>query len=130
MMRWISAILLTCLLVPHLTVHAAPQGTPVDRTPEYWYAYASRLPIGAIVRVRTTDGKRLTAVLALVEQDGITLESRTRIPEPARRIEYGQIQQLELRQNGTSLAKAAAVGAGIGAGLFLVLLGILASSWD
>ncbi len=128
MTRSMSAMLVVCLLVPNVALQA--QTTLVNRTPDYWYAYASKLPIGATVRVRTVDGKRQTAVLALVKQDGITLEPRTRIPEPARRIMYGQIQQLELKQNGTSLAKAAAVGAGIGAGFFLVLLGILASSWD
>jgi hypothetical protein len=129
MTRLISILLMACLLGPNAAVYAE-QGAPVDRTPEYWYAYASKLPIGAIVRVRTVDGRRQTAVLALVEQDGITLEPRTRIPEPALRIDYRDIQQLELKQNGTSIAKAAAVGAGIGAGFFLVLLGILASSWD
>ena len=129
MTRFISAMLLMCLVVPNLALQAA-QATPVNRTPDYWYAYASKLPIGATVRVRTVDGKRQTAVLALVEQDGITLEPRTRIPEPALRIMYTQIQQLELKQNGTSIAKAVAVGAGIGAGFFLVLLGVLAASWD
>ncbi|RPI57685.1 MAG: hypothetical protein EHM55_00990 [Acidobacteria bacterium] len=129
MARFTSAILVVCLLVPNVALHAR-QGTATGRTPEYWYAYASKLPIGAMVRVRTADGKRQTAVLALVEQDGITLEPRTRIPEPPRRIAYAQIQQLELKQNGTSIAKAAAVGAGIGAGFFLVLLAVLASSWD
>jgi len=118
-----------CLLASSIAVHAE-QGTSVGRTPEYWYAYASKLPIGATVRVRTRDGTRQTAVLALVEQEGITIEAKTRIPEPARYIPYAQLQQLELKQNGTGLAKAAIVGAGIGAGFFLVLLGILASSWD
>ena len=123
-------LLLMCLLVSNLRLDAE-QGTVFDRSPEYWYAYASKLPIGATVRVRTADGKRHTAVLALVDQDGIALESKTRIPEPARRVPYTQLLQLELAtKNGTSMAKAAAVGAGIGAGFFLVLLAILASSWD
>ncbi len=123
-------LLLMCLLVSNLRLDAE-QGTVFDRSPEYWYAYASKLPIGATVRVRTADGKRHTAVLALVDQDGIALESKTRIPEPARRVRYTQLLQLELAtKNGTSMAKAAAVGAGIGAGFFLVLLAILASSWD
>ena len=129
MNRMISSIVLLCLLAPNLVLGAA-QGTAVDRSPEYWYAYASKLPIGAEVRVRTTDGKRHTAVLTLVERDGITLEAKTRVPEPARRLTYDQLQQLELKKNGSSLGKAAAIGAGIGAGFFLTLLGILATSWD
>ena len=129
MNRFISTIVLLCLLAPNLA-WGAGQGTTVERSPEYWYAYASKLPIGAEVRVRTSDGKRHTAVLALVDHDGIVLEAKTRVPEPARRLTYDQLQQLELKKNGSSLGKAAAIGAGIGAGFFLTLLGILAASWD
>ena len=118
-MKRFTWLLLMCLLVPNVTL-SAEQGTAFDRSPEYWHAYASKLPIGATVRVRTTDGKRQTAVLTVVDQDGIALEFKTRIPEPARRVPYTQLLQLELaKQNGTSMAKAAAVGAGIGAGFFL-----------
>jgi hypothetical protein len=128
MMRVISCMLIVALFVPSAVY--CEQGTPINRSPTYWYAYASKLPIGATVRVRTTDGKRQTAVLALVDQDGIALEARTRVPEPARRIPYDQLTQLELKQNGSNLAKAAAIGAGIGAGVFVLMLAALASSWD
>jgi hypothetical protein len=130
MTRFISSLLLMCLVAPTLAMSAA-QGTTFDRSPEYWYAYASKLPIGATVRVRTTDGKRHTAVLALVDASGIALELKTRIPEPARRIPYNELTQLELaNKNGSNLAKAVAVGAGVGGGIFFVLVAILASSWD
>ncbi len=129
MKRRAAVMLVFFLLAPHLALHAA-QGSAVDRTPAYWYTYVSKLPIGATVRVRTVDGKRLTAVLAVVDPDAITLEPKTRIPEPARRITYNEIQQLELRQNGASVGKAVAIGAGVGAGLFFALLAVAASSWD
>jgi hypothetical protein len=128
MKRLISSIVLMCLLVPGVAF--AGQGIVVERSPDYWYSYAEKLPIGATVRMRTTDGKRHTVVLALVDRDGITVERKSRIPEPARRISYDQIQQLELKTNGSSMAKAAAVGSAIGAGTFLGLLMLLAASWD
>jgi hypothetical protein len=128
MQRFISSIVLMCLLAPGAAF--AGQGTVVERSPGYWYSYAEKLPIGATVRMRTTDGKRHTAVLALVDRDGITVELKSRIPEPARRISYDQIQQLELKTNGSSIAKAAAVGSAIGAGTFLGLLMLVLSSWD
>ena len=128
MQRFISSIVLMCLLAPGTA--SAGQGTVVERSPGYWYSYAEKLPIGATVRIRTTDGKRHTAVLALVDRDGITVELKSRIPEPARRISYDQIQQLELKTNGSSIAKAAAVGSAIGAGTFLGLLALVLSSWD
>jgi hypothetical protein len=123
-----ASIVLMCLLSPGAAL--AAQGVVVERTPAYWYSYAEKLPIGATIRVRTSDGTRRTAVLALVDREGITVELKSRIPEPARRIAYDQIQQLELKTNGSSIAKAAAVGSAIGAGTFLGLLMLLAASWD
>ena len=128
MRRLISSLVLIALFVPGAAV--AGQGSIIERSPEYWYSYAGRLPIGSTVRVRTADGKRHTAVLTLVDKDGITVELKARIPEPARRIPFGQIQQLELKTNGSSIAKAAAVGSAIGAGTFLGLLALLAANWD
>jgi hypothetical protein len=129
MKRVISSIVLIGLLAPGAAAFAG-QGVVVERSPAYWYSYAEKLPIGATVRVRTADGKRHTAVLALVERDGITVERKSRIPEPARRISYDEIQQLELKTNGSGIAKAAAVGSAIGAGTFLGLLALLAANWD
>lgn len=129
MKRVMSSLVLLCLLAPARA--SAEQGIAVDRSPGYWYSYAEKLPIGATVRVRTSDGKRHTVVLTVVDRDGITVESRSRIPEPARRITYDDIQQLELKTaNGASMAKAAAVGAAIGAGTFVGLLALFAASWD
>lgn len=128
MKQFISSVVLMCLLAPGAAF--AGQGIVVERSPGYWYSYAEKLPIGATVRLRTTDGKRHTAVLALVDRDGITVELKSRIPEPARRVPFDQIQQLELKTNGASMAKAAAVGAAIGAGTFIGMLALLAASWD
>ncbi|MEO5742429.1 MAG: hypothetical protein ABIS29_17725 [Vicinamibacterales bacterium] len=128
MKRVISSIVLLCMLAPGAAF--AGQGTVVERSPDYWLSYAEHLPIGATVRVRTTDGKRHTAVLALVDRTGITLERKSRIPEPARRFPFDQIQQLELKTNGGSIAKAVAIGSAIGAGTFLGLLALFAAGWD
>jgi hypothetical protein len=128
MKRFMSSIVLVSLIAPGVAL--AEQGVVVERSPGYWYSYAEKLPIGATVRVRTADGKRRTAVLAVVDRDGITLESKTRVPEPARWFPYEQIQQLELKTNGSSVAKAAAVGAAIGAGTFVGLVALLSANWD
>jgi hypothetical protein len=129
MKRFVSIVVLMGLLAPGVAL--AGQGTVVDRTPGYWYSYAQKLPIGSTVRLRTADGKRHNAVLAVVDPDAITVELKSRIPEPARRIPYAEIQQLELKTaNGASMAKAAAVGAAIGAGTFVGLLALLAANWD
>jgi hypothetical protein len=128
MKGFISSVVLFCLIAPGAAL--AGQGVVVERTPAYWYSYAEKLPIGATVRVRTSDGRRHTAVLAVVDRDGITVERKSRVPEPARRISYDDIRQLELKTNGASMAKAAAVGSAIGAGTFVGLLMLLAANWD
>ena len=128
MKRFITSMVVVAMLTPVGAVSA--QGTAVERTPEYWYSYASKLPIGAAVRVRTTDGKRRTAILAVVDSEGIVVEPKSRVPESAVRFPYGQIQQIELKGNGSSIAKAAGIGAAIGAGTFFTLVAMLAASWD
>lgn len=129
-MNWIvSSVLVLATLIP-APVLSASQAVFIERSPEYWYSYAAKLPIGSTVDVRTADGKRQTAVLAIVDQEGVTLEPRTRVPEPARRIRYQDIEQLTLKKNGGNVAKAVAIGAGVGAGTFLGLLAILFSNWD
>lgn len=97
---------------------------------QYWMSYAEKLPIGSTVRVRTTDGKRLTAILAIVDKSGVTLAPKTRIPEPPRHIPYERLDQLELKENGSSVGKAVAIGAAIGVGAFFGVLAILAASFD
>ena len=129
MNRIVPSLLVLCMLTSAPALSQA-QGVVVDRSPEYWYSYAAKLPIGSTVEVRTADGRRQTAVLAIVDRDGVTLERRTRIPEPARHIRYQDILQLTVKKNGGSAAKAVAVGAAVGAGAFLGLLAILAANWD
>jgi hypothetical protein len=100
------------------------------RSNQYWMAYAGKLPIGSTVRVRTTDGKRMTAVLAIVDDSGITLEPKTRIPERPMHVPYEKLDQISLKENGGSVGKAVGIGLAVGAGSFLGLIAILASAWD
>jgi hypothetical protein len=127
-MKHLTATLLMLTLCASNVAVYGQQANGEPRSREYWFAYAGKLPIGSTVRVRTTDGMRHTAVLAMVDQDGITLEPRTRVPEPPRRIPFDHLVQLELKQNGSSVWKAVAIGAGVGAGAFLGILMILAAS--
>jgi hypothetical protein len=97
---------------------------------QYWMTYAGKLPIGSTVRVRTTDGKRMTAVLAVVDESGITLEPKTRIPERPLHVPYEKLDQMSLKENGVSVGKAVGIGLAVGAGAFLGVVAILASAWD
>ena len=130
MKRTISSFIVFVLLVSAAT--ASAQGTPATfaRSADYWMKYAGKLPVGSTVRVRTSDGKRMTAVLAIVDETGITLEPKTRVPEPPRHISYEQLDQVELKQGGTSLGKAVGIGVAVGVGSFFGILAILATAWS
>ena len=122
--------IISFLVASMLTLVSVSAGAQVVGTEGYWMKYASRLPIGATVRVRTTDGKRMTAVLAIVDDTGITLQPKTRIPEAPRHVPYDQLNQVELKESGGGAGKAVAVGVAVGIGSFLGMLAILAASWD
>lgn len=110
-------------------VLAAQGGEPIARSPEYWFAYASKLPIGSTVRVRTTDGQRETAILTVVDRDSITLD-RTRNSAAPVRIVYAQLEQLELQKQGSGVGKAIAIGAAVGAATFFGIMLFFATAMD
>jgi len=122
--------MLASLIAVLMTLTGAPATAQGMRSNDYWLSYTSKLPIGSTLRVRTTDGRRLTALLAIVDTTGITLEPKTRIPEPPRHIPFERLEQVELKQNGGSAGKAAAIGVAAGVGSFFALLAIIAAGWD
>jgi hypothetical protein len=99
-------------------------------SPDLWRQYSARLPIGSTVRLRTTGGERLTAILLVVDDTGITVKPKTRVPEPARHVPFDRLGELELARGGSNLAKAAAIGGAVGGGVFLGLLMLLFASVD
>jgi hypothetical protein len=124
---------LTVLFVMMALATAAPLAQEVERvqrTDEYWYAYASELPIGATVRARTADGQRYTGALTHVDREGITIERRTRVPEAPLRIRFRQMDQLQLKENGSSVAKAIGIGIAVGAGTFFGIAMLFAAVMD
>jgi hypothetical protein len=120
--------ILASLVAAVLMVSAVSADT--QTTKGYWMEYTSKLPIGSTVHVRTTDGKRITGVLAIVNDTGITVQSKTRVPEPPRHVPFDQLEQVELKTGGSSLGKAVGIGVGVGVGSFLGMLAILAALWS
>ena len=128
MRRIVSCIVIVTLMA--VVANAQSIGTRADRSSSYWLKYTEKLPIGSTIRVRTTDGKRTTAVLAIVDESGITIEPKTRVPESPRHISFDQLEQVELKEPRESAGKAAAIGVATGAATFFGILLILAAAWD
>jgi hypothetical protein len=127
MKRILSLGIAVALLITTPAVNAQSPGITTARSADYWLRYTAKLPIGATVRVRTADGKRMTAVLAIVDETGITVEPKTRVPESPRHIAFDQLAQVELKENHSNAAKSAAIGVATGAGTFFGILLILAA---
>ena len=69
------------------------------------------------------------AVLFAADESGIRVKPVTRRPEPSRRMTYDRIESIERYQDRVSVGKYAGVGAAIGAGVMLVLLGMAAQGY-
>ena len=84
--------------------------------------YARSLPLGSTVRVRTTDGARVVAVLMAVEDDAVVVQRRSRRPEPPVRLSLTSVQSLEIQGPASNVGVAVAAGALAGIGSFLTML--------
>ena len=128
-MTRLVALFVVCTNLSTGAVVASQGSEPILRSPEYWYAYASKLPSGSTVRVRTVDVHRETAVLAGVDRDGIMLERAGEAASPLR-IEYANLTHLELQKQGSGVGKTIAIGAAIGAAAFVGFLVFIATAMN
>jgi|SRR5689334_4338741 len=108
--------------VPAIAQTVEPGETRVVRSD------VEQIPVGATVKLRLKNGERLNAVLFAADETAIRVKPATRWPEPSRRIAYDALQKIERYQDRVSLGKYAGVGAAIGAGVLLTLLGLAAGS--
>ena len=112
----ISALMFTALAA------AAERASDRQDAGDLWRAFVQKVPIGSVVKIRTRDGERLTAIVFVVDEAGMTVKPKTRYPEPARRIAFDRLDNVEVQRPGVSYGKAAAIGAGVGASVSLLLL--------
>jgi hypothetical protein len=102
---------------------AAPGRAPANTNGSR--AYVDRIPIGSTVTIRTSTGDRITAVLYVVDDTGITFKPKGRVAEPARRLTYDQIADVTPREDRVNIFKYIAIGAAIGGAVFV---GVLAAA--
>ena len=120
-MRMISMLLIVFwVAIPATTLAQQPDRMP--RNADMWRAYADHIAIGSTLTIRTTAGERLTGVLFVVDDTAITVKPKTRLPEPARRVAFDRIEELNVRRDRVNLAKFVGIGAAVGAGVFVSML--------
>jgi hypothetical protein len=92
---------------------------------------AAAIPVGSRVKLQTMAGRRMTATLIAVDDDGVIVKRASRLPEPAMTIPFSELARLERDQKGGfSLGKAIGVGLAAGAGAILTLFFIALSIDD
>ena len=120
-MKRTCAVAIISALMFTASAAAGERATDRQVADDLWRAFVQRLPIGSVVKIRARDGERLTAILFVVDEAGMTVKPKTRYAEPARRITFDRLDNVELQRQGVSYGKAAAIGAGVGASVLLLL---------
>jgi hypothetical protein len=121
-MKRSCAIAVIAALMCTASAAAGERATGRQDAGDLWRAFVQRLPIGSVVKIRTRDGEQLTAILFVVDETGMTVKPKTRYAEPARRIPFERLDNVEVQRPGVNYGKAAAIGAGVGASVLLLVL--------
>ena len=96
---------------------------------ETWRTLVSALEPAAMVVVRLTDGTRLSGTVLRAGDVSFTMQTRTRIPVPARAIRYDAVRSMERTRVGMNPGLKVITGIGVGVGGFLlVVLTLLVNS--
>ena len=107
-------------LVASLLISPAVAQTPQDAA-DMWRSFAQKLNAGALVSVRTHDGKYVEGHLIQVTNDAVRINPRTRIQVPVREIAFTDIDKIDPRRDRWSPGAKVLLGVGIGAGAALLL---------
>jgi hypothetical protein len=124
-MRTITSLVVIAAIVFSAPLTCAQEVLPRDAEAAALKQMAAGIPLGVRVRVRTIEGQRLTATLMAVDDEGIVLKRRSRVPEPAVAIRFVDLTELRREdKEGFSVAKALGIGLAAGAGAILTLFAI------
>ena len=134
MKRLVATVVCVALAAPAC---AAGQGSRLQTAPTVLSSTADRevlaefvegLALGTRVKATVTGNKTVHGTLVKRTDDALTLQLRTRVPEPLVQIKYADLVSIEpeVRSNG-STGRAIAIGTAIGVGAAVGTLMILAA---
>jgi hypothetical protein len=109
-----------------------PALAQVSDTAALWRAFAEKVEVGSLLKVRLNDGQRFTATLVQAQPGALLLQPKTRVPVAVQPVAYESIASLErVRNGGIGAGKAAAIGVASGVGAFFLTLFIfIAAAYD
>lgn len=125
----------TTLLIAFVVAATPALAAQKDVTPAMEAAalkqMAAAVPLGTRVKLQTTSGRRLTATLMAVTDDGVVVKRATRVPEAAVSVPFAELARFERDdKRGMSIGKALGIGLAAGGGAILTLFVIALSISD
>ena len=124
-MRDITIVIVIAALVFATPIAAAQDALARNAETAAFQQLAGGIPLGSRVKVRTTDGRRLTATLMTVDDRHIVVKRLSRVPEPAVAIAFADLAELRREErSGFSIGKAIGIGLAAGVGAILTLFAI------
>ncbi len=127
---FINFVVITALIAVPLSVRAQEPLAPTVETAAL-QQLASGIPIGSRIKVRTADGRRLTATLMAADAQRIIVKRRSRVPEPAVSIAFADLSELRRDEGGgMSVGKAVGIGLAAGVGAILTLFALAIAMSD
>lgn len=117
-------------LVPVLLLVALHPDAALGQSPSSPLARADLSASIGSFSAQRAEASEYNSWTRIVDDSGITVKPRTRIPEAARQVPFDRLVKLELAGKGASVARAAAIGGSVGAGVFLGLLMLLFANLD
>lgn len=129
-MKTITTFVLIAVLLTTGLAHAQQPLSAQDEAAAF-KELAANIPPGSRVTVESRDGRRLTATLMAVGEDGIVVKRESRVPEAAVSIPFAQLTRLRRdTKSGFSIGKAIGIGLAAGVGAILTMFAIAVSIGD
>jgi hypothetical protein len=123
-MRLTAVILIAAMSMPGAATAQAPGA-------DVWREFAGNVGIGSELNVRLADGTRFRATLVRVDDAALLLQPKTRVTVPVQAVPYEVIASLEKsKHGGAGVAKAIAIGAGVGAAAFWAMVAVALTIWS
>src|SRR5262245_17952737 len=99
---------------------------------DLWRSFAEKLPPGAFVVVRLSNGKDVKGHLVQVAPDTITVLPKTRLAVPARTLAFADIESIDRQKEVMSPGAKVLAGVGAVGGIVAVLFlaAIASGGWD
>jgi len=112
-------VVFTLVAVLTLPLALAAQEPTSERAA--WQTFAESLERGASVTIVVKDGARMKGALLQSTAAGILLKPQTRIPVPARTIDYRDIESIERAKQGMRPGFKVLLGTAIGVGTMALI---------